>query len=57
MAIRGLTTDDQNSTQDSYSRSDTLDIRLHESLRILRDWVNETYKQISQKIESGKSEI
>ena len=58
MAIRGLTNDDQNSTQNSYSRSDTLDIRLHESLRILRDWVNETsYKQISQKIESGKSEI
>ena len=58
MAIRGLTNDDQNSTQDSYTRSDALDIRLHESLRILRDWVNETsYKQISQKIESGKSEI
>ena len=58
MAIRGLTNDDQNSTQDNYSRSDTLDIRLHESLRILRDWVNEnSYKQISQKIESGKSEI
>jgi len=58
MAIRGLTNDDQNSTQDGYSRSDTLDIRLHESLRILRDWVNETsYKQISQKIKSGKSEI
>ena len=58
MAIRGLTNDDQNSTQDSYTRSEALDIRLHESLRILRDWVNETsYKQISQKIESGKSEI
>ena len=58
MAIRGLTNDDQNSTQESYTRSEALDIRLHESLRILRDWVNETsYKQISQKIESGKSEI
>ena len=58
MAIRGLSNDEQNSTKDKYTQSDTLDIRLHESLRILRDWVNETsYKQISHKIDSGKSEI
>ena len=58
MAIRGLSNDEQNSTKDKYTQSDTLDIRLHESLRILRDWVNETsYKQISHKINSGKSEI
>jgi len=58
MAIRGLSNDEQNSTKDKYTQSDTVDIRLHESLRILRDWVNETsYKQISHKIDSGKSEI
>ena len=58
MAIRGLSNDELNSTKDKYTQSDTLDIRLHESLRILRDWVNETsYKQISHKIDSGKSEI
>ena len=58
MAIRGLSNDEQNSTKDKFTQSDALDIRLHESLRILRDWVNETsYKQISHKIDSGKSEI
>jgi len=48
MAVRGVQQDDNNQTEELYVNPNSLDIRLHESLRILHDWINEiTHTQIS----------
>lgn len=41
LAVRGLSDEDDNQSDNNFSIPDRLDIRLHESLRILSDWVNE----------------
>ena len=41
LAARGLANEDNNQTENSFITPENLDIRLHESLRILRDWVSE----------------
>ena len=41
MAVRGVEQNDNNQTEELYINPDSLDIRLHESLRILCDWINE----------------
>ena len=52
-AIRGLTDEDSNHSNEEFSLPENLDIRLHESLRILSDWVNES--TASQNIHANKS--
>jgi len=48
LAVRGLTGDEQNASKDLYLKPESLDIKLHESLRIMKDWVNEiSYMQLS----------
>ena len=54
-AIRGLTDEDSNHSNEEFSLPENLDIRLHESLRILSDWVNES--TASQNIHANKSGI
>ncbi|MEK9772932.1 MAG: carboxy terminal-processing peptidase [Opitutae bacterium] len=41
LALRGLSGEEGNQTSTNFSIPESLDIRLHESLRILSDWVNE----------------
>ncbi len=49
LAVRGLTGMENNQTDGLFNKPDILDIRLHESLRILGDWVNEnSLSQVTQ---------
>ena len=52
-AIRGLTDEESNYSNEDFSLPENLDIRLHESLRILSDWVNES--TVSQNIHAKKT--
>jgi hypothetical protein len=58
LAVRGIPQEDANHSINLFTQPESLDINLHESLRILRDWVNQTsYKQISHKTKPEDSEI
>lgn len=58
LAVRGLVGKDGNQTENEFSKPENLDIRLHESLRILSDWVNEiSLSQNAHAQTNGKKNI
>jgi carboxyl-terminal processing protease len=55
LAIRGLSGTDENASSQEFIVPENLDIRLHESLRILSDWINDD--SISQSAHAYTQEI